>query len=184
MDVKKRFIFPLILIVIEQVIKLLIWHNYANVDIVLLQNILFFQPVQNTNLNYIASILEYKTPVLVMFAIQILSLIMLFLGYRYLSYLWIQGKKLLNGWLIFFGAGIICSFIDTTFWGGSLDFLRLFNWFTFDLKDVYLNIGIAFLLFYTANYYIKSYYKMSREERKQTSIRIWIKKGMPSLPME
>lgn len=181
---KKRFIFPLILIVIDQVIKLLIWHNYANLNIVLLQDILFFRPVQNTNLNYIASILEYQTPVLVMLAIQIFGLTITFLAYRYLSYLWIQGKKLLNGWLIFFSAGIICSFIDTTFWGGSLDFLRLFGWFTFDFKDVYLNIGIIFLLFFTANYYIKVYFKMSKQERKQTGLWLWVKKGMPSLPMK
>lgn len=63
MDVEK-IIFPLIIIAIDQVIKLQIWHNYANVDIVLLPDILFFRPVRNTNLSWVASILRYKTPVL------------------------------------------------------------------------------------------------------------------------
>jgi len=28
--------------------------------------------------------------------------------------------------------------IDDIFWGGSLDYIQLFDWFIFDLKDVYL----------------------------------------------
>lgn len=123
--------------------------------------------------------LEYKTPTLLMIVIQILAIIIIAISYRYLLYLWIQGKRLLNKMLIFFVAGIMCSFIDVVFWGGSLDFLRLFNWFTFDLKDIYLDTAVAFLLLYIANYYAKVYHKMNIEERKQTGIWIWIKKGMP-----
>lgn len=178
---KKNFAFSLILVVIDQVAKLIIWHNYSNVDVVLLTDILFFRPVQNTNLSWVFSMLNYKSPVLLMVAIQVLALIIVFLLYRYFSYLWTQGQKLLNRMLIFFVAGIICSFIDVVFWGGSLDFIRLFDWFTFDFKDVYFKIGIAFLLFYTIDYYTKSYYKMSKKERQQTSIWIWIKNGMPNI---
>jgi signal peptidase II len=167
------------LIAMDQSIKLLIANYFINDITVLLPNILFFRPVQNTHLNWIASIFEYKAPALLMIMIQIFALIIIMILYRYLSYLWMKGKKLLNGMMLFFVSGIVCSFIDVVFWGGSLDFLRLFNWFTFDLKDVYLNIGIIFLLIYTANYYFKVYFKMSRAERKQTGFWIWIKKGMP-----
>ena len=89
-----------------------------------------------------------------------------------------------NGWLIFFVAGISCSFVDVLFWGGSLDFIRLFDWFTFDLKDTYLDIGLAFLILFTVEYYIKSYHRMNKAERRQTGVWIWIKKGMPSVPVE
>jgi len=47
--------------------------------------------------------------------------------------------KLLNISISFVIAGIICSFIDVVFWGGSLDFIGLFDWFIFDMKDVWLN---------------------------------------------
>ena len=30
--------------------------------------------------------------------------------------------------------------IDDIFWGGSLDYIQLFDWFIFDLKDVYFTI--------------------------------------------
>ena len=183
-DVKKFFVFSLTLIVIDQLIKLFISHYYINVGVVLFPGILFFDPIQNTNLNWIASIIDYKIPVLLMVVIQILALVVTLLSCRYLSYLWIQGKKWLNGWLIFFVAGISCSFVDVLFWGGSLDFIRLFDWFTFDFKDIYLDIGLIFLLLYITNYYTKIYRKMSTTERKQTAIWLWIKKGMPSLPTE
>ncbi len=119
-----------------------------------------------------------------MLVMQILVLTIIILLYRYFSFLWIQGKRFLYGMLLFYISGLTCSFIDVVFWGGSLDFLRLFDWFTFDLKDVYLDIGTAFLLFYFISYDIKVYYKMSKTKRKQTSILFWIKKGMPSVPIE
>lgn len=182
---KKNFVFILILIVIDQFTKLLIWHNYINVDAELLSGIIFFRPVQNTHFTWMFNILDYKSPILLMIIIQIFALVIVSLSYRYLSYLWIKGQRFLNGMLIFFVAVIICSFVDVVFWGGSLDFMRLFDWFTFDFKDVYSKIGTAFLLFYAADYYIKSYFKMNKKERKQTNILTWIKKGMPSsLPIE
>ncbi len=181
---KKLFVIFIGLVSLDQAIKILISNFFINANIVLLPNILFFRPIQNTNLNWIASILEYKTPLLLMLVIQIFVLTIVILIYRYCSFLWVQGKKFLYGMLLFYISGLTCSFIDVVFWGGSLDFLGIFDWFTFDLKDVYLDIGTAFLLSYFISYDIKVYYKMSKAERKQTSIWIWIKKGMPSVPIE
>lgn len=181
---KKSLIFSCVLIVIDQVIKLLIAHYCIDVNVILLPDILSFRPIQNINLNWIASMIDYETPVLMMIIIQVFALTIILLYSRYLSYLWIGGKNLITGMLIFFIAGIMCSFIDVIFWGGSLDFLRLFDWFIFDLKDTYLDIGLAFLILFTIEYYIKSYRRMSKAERKQTGVWIWIKKGMPSVPVE
>lgn len=178
-DVKKTLTFISGLIAIDQIIKLIIANHFIKVDLELLPNILSFRPVQNRNLSWIASILEYKAPVLLMIANQVVALIIFYLSYRYLSYLWIQGKKFLKVMIIFLISGTGCSFIDVVFWGGSIDFIRLFDWFTFDIKDVYLDIGIAFLLLFIVNYYVKVYHKMDKEERKQTGISIWLKKGMP-----
>lgn len=119
-----------------------------------------------------------------MIGIQTFSLATIIFSYRYLLYLWNQGKKFLNGMLLFFTAGLLCSFIDVVFWGGSLDFLRLSDWFTFDLKDIYLNIASGFLLLYAGNYFLKKYRKMDKDERRQTGFWLWIKKGMPSSSTE
>ncbi|MHB1154804.1 MAG: signal peptidase II [Eubacteriales bacterium] len=121
-------------------------------------------------------IVNYKTPVLIMFIIQILGTTFIIFTYRYLSYLWIQKKNLLDGMLTFFVAGFLCSFVDVMYWGGSLDYIQLFDWFTFDIKDCYLTFGLIYLILYTGIYYIKTYRKMSKAERKQTELWLWIKK--------
>lgn len=176
---KKFFTFIFGLVAIDQIIKLIITSKYIDANLVLIPGMLFFRPIQNTNLSWIASLLDYKAPVLLMILTQVFALIIFSLSYRYLSYLWFQGRKFLNGMMIFLIAGIVCSFIDVVFWGGSIDFIRLFDWFTFDFKDIYLDTGIAFLILFIVNYYIKVYHKMNEEERKQTGIWIWIKKGIP-----
>ncbi len=176
---KKYFMYSLSLIIIDQIAKLFVTTYYINANIILIPHILLFRPVQNTNLNWIASMIKYDTPILFMLLMQAFALAIILVLHRYLSYLWKQGSKLLNGMLVFFVAGIACSFIDVAFWGGSWDYIRFFDWFTFDLKDVYLDIGFVFLLIYIVNYDQRIYCKMISEEKRQTSLWIWIRKGMP-----
>lgn len=68
-------------------------YNAGNADIVLIPVIISFRPVQNTNLSWIASIIGYKIPVSLMVVIQGLGLIIIFLAYRYFSYLWIHESQ-------------------------------------------------------------------------------------------
>lgn len=46
----------------------------------------------------------------------------------------------------FLFSGATCSLIDKLFWDGSLDYILVKGFFTFDLKDVYLNIFIGLLI--------------------------------------
>jgi len=169
----------LILIIIDQAIKLFISHYYMDADVILLPSILLFRPFLHTNL-WIPSIIDYKAPIYVMLVLPIFALTIIIFAYRYLSYLWNQRRNLLNGMLTFSIAGITCMFVDTMFWGGSLDFIRLFDWFTFDFKDAYLTIGGVCVFLYGGIYLFKVYRKLSKEERKQTGFLLWIKRGMPS----
>jgi len=45
----------------------------------------------------------------------------------------------------FIFSGAVCSLIDKLFWDGSLDYILIKGLFTFDLKDVYINIFIGLL---------------------------------------
>lgn len=166
------------LIVIDQAVKLFILNFYMGKDITLLPNILHLSPFQNTNLSWIANIFNYKPSVILMVSLDVFFMIFIFIAYRYLLYLSERGKIYTKGLFFFMFAGICCSFIDDALWGGSLDFIRLFNWFTFDFKDVYLTIGEVFLFLWAVFYY-KMYFKLSREERrherKQKSFLLWIK---------
>jgi len=46
----------------------------------------------------------------------------------------------------FLFSGAICSLIDKVFWNGSLDYILVKGLFTFDLKDVYINVFIGLLI--------------------------------------
>lgn len=46
----------------------------------------------------------------------------------------------------FIFSGAMCSLIDKIFWNGSLDYILVNGFFTFDLKDVYINIFIGLLI--------------------------------------
>ena len=53
-----------------------------------------------------------------------------------------RGKKLVVvGYIILFG-GTLASFMDRVFWGTSLEYIYIKNWYTFDLKDMYIEVGM------------------------------------------
>lgn len=175
---RKNIIVSMVLVLLDQLVKLFILYYFMNVDIILIPGFLYFCPVQNTNLSWVASLSNYNTPVFLMIIIQIFGLALILFIYRYILFIWDEKKYLINGMIYFYIAGIICSFIDVMFWGGSLDFVRLFDWFTFDFKDVYLTIATIYMIIYYSIYYFKVYRKLSKEERKQTGLLFWIKNGM------
>ncbi|WP_440895501.1 signal peptidase II [Amphibacillus sp. Q70] len=181
---KKPFIFSLLLILIDQMVKIWITRYYLGIKIVWIPNIIRFRPVQNTNLTWMASLLDYQMSIFSMLIIQVFFLFLTLIIYRYLSYLWLERQRPLKIMLACYIAGISCSFIDVAFWGGSWDFIRLFDWFTFDLKDIYLNVGAISVLFYVIPYHFKVYRKMNRTERKDTGVILWIKRGLPSSPIK
>ena len=138
---KKQWFSVGIFIVIEQFVKVLIWQFALGKRISLIPEILRFEPHLNTNLTWIASMANFVMPIFLMLIIQISLAIGMTLLYRYQRYAAVKTNIWLDLSFCFVLAGIGCSFIDVVFWGGSLDYFGLFNWFIFDIKDVFLNIG-------------------------------------------
>jgi signal peptidase II len=70
-------------------------------------------------------------------------LVSLLLIMSFLIYGFIQMKKadflIIKIAFVFLYSGLICALIDIIFWGGSLDYIWLKAYFTFDLKDSYIN---------------------------------------------
>jgi len=60
--------------------------------------------------------------------------------------------------IVFLFAAILCSTIDRIFWKGSIDYIRLEGFFTFDIKDCYMT---AFIILF-----IGSYFKYQKEWNK------------------
>lgn len=175
----KRPILPgIVLIALDQAVKLAIAGFCAGARIVLISGVLRFGPVKNTYLTWISSIAGYKTPVCLMVAFQIVALALIVLSYRYLTYRAFGRQAMLRLFFSFCAAGVSCSFLDVAFWGGSLDFLGLFDWFVFDIKDLYLDTAAIILTLWAIWY--------EREKRcgrlprpKRHAFTVWLREGMP-----
>lgn len=145
--VKQAIIAVICLITVEQGIKLVIarWYMEANIEI--WPGVLRFRPLQNVNQTWFGSMgvpFMDSTPVVV-----VLNALVLWLGIRVYGY-WLTVLKrrgrLVQTLAVLFFAGAICSFIDSLFWDGFIDYIRLFTWFTFDLKDCYISAVLVLIV--------------------------------------
>lgn len=145
----KRYIVPiLILMLTDQMIKLLIINHFKHLEFDILGSFLRFRPIHNTNLsfagNYIRIFSDYKMAVV----FNVLVILLFVAGYRF--YMYRSDKAGLAAHIIIVCglAGSFCSLVDKIFWGGSLDFIQIPQLFTFDLKDCYISTAlILFVIF-------------------------------------
>lgn len=131
----------LLLIAVDQGIKILISLYCPDAAIELIPHFVLFRPVHNTDLSWFGSLglRLFANPA---FSI-ILNLVLFILAaalYRYIGTELNGRGKLVQVTFLFLFAGILCSTIDRVFWQGSLDYIRLEGLFTFDLKDCYITV--------------------------------------------
>lgn len=133
------------LISIEQAVKLVIDHSFLDTRFAVLPPLLYFSPVFNRRYSWFNSMLQFDGSkwIHVVFVAVFGTLILLF--YRYLNRK-LGNYKIINALFVFLFSGATCSLIDKVFWDGSLDYIYLKGFFTFDLKDVYINVFIGLLI--------------------------------------
>jgi signal peptidase II len=139
------FLFLLILIIVDQGIKIIIKFFFFDDKFEIIPNILSFHPIINTD----GSWLNARFGTSVSFSLLIiLNIIFLFLIVELFRYLLSNGNK--TFWsdmaFVFLFCGSLCSLIDKVFYGGSLDFIGISNLFIADIKDLYINLGLYFFL--------------------------------------
>ena len=137
-DNKITQIMILVLVILEQTIKIIV-KDYYGVKVLIIENILYFEPILNDNYSYINSLFNLGWSK----AFHIIMVILvLFFSYYVFKYL--EAKNIKNSMInilkVFLFSGVICSLIDKIFWNGSLDYISLKGFFVFDLKDCYLTI--------------------------------------------
>lgn len=60
-----------------------------------------------------------------------------------------KDEKLIDIATIFMTSAIVCALIGNTIWiKGTLDYIYLKHWFVFDLKDVFVDVGVVIFLIY------------------------------------
>ncbi|KAB3527356.1 signal peptidase II [Alkaliphilus serpentinus] len=145
---KKTWMGVLLLVSIEQIIKIIINNNFLDKSFTLYPSFLYFDPIFNRDYSWINSMLQLgisKWLHIIMVAIIILFV---FLFYRYLNTRF-GSNKIVNTMFAFLFAGAISSLIDKVFWDGSLDYIYVKGFFTFDLKDVYINVFIGLMILFS-----------------------------------
>lgn len=137
-----------LLVLIDQAIKLVIWRRYRRANRVIWRGKLRFKPVQNTRQSWLG---DLGVP---LFSNRIFAVIIKVVTtgiFVYVMHLALDHSGTYAAFAAFGFAGSLCSLIDSAFWDGSIDYIRIEGRFTFDLKDVYLVVFmIAVVVWYFA----------------------------------
>lgn len=139
---KKNFkilLIVLIFILIDQGIKIYISNNLMGKEFYILDNTLTFKPLINTKYSYYNSFFDLGIGLLPHIIMNILTILILLIVMDFIKKRY-GYSKLACYLFVFLLAGAVCSLIDKVAWGGSLDYIKLQGFFTFDLKDIYIAI--------------------------------------------
>lgn len=142
---RKTWIGIFFLIAIEQLIKIEINNKFLDKRFDILPPFLYFEPVFNRRYSWFNSMLQLGNGKWIHIIIASIMIILVYLFYRYLNKE-LGKSKIVNVMFAFIFSGSICSLIDKIFWNGSLDYILVNGLFTFDLKDVYINIFNGLLI--------------------------------------
>ena len=135
----------IILVAIEQIIKLIICLNYQDISLEIIPSLIDFKPTLNNKTFYWLGLMNIDFGRWLRLATAIIILIALCLFYLYLKRT-LQNKKWLDISFVFGIAGVLCSLSDNIFFGGSWDYVYLKPLFIFDLKDIYMDCFSIFFL--------------------------------------
>lgn len=135
----------IILVAIEQIIKLIICLNYQDISLEIIPSLVDFKPTLNNKTFYWLGLMNIDVGRWLRLATAIIILIALCLFYLYLKRT-LQNKKWLDISFVFGIAGVLCSLSDNIFFGGSWDYVYLKPLFIFDLKDIYMDCFSIFFL--------------------------------------
>ena len=152
---KSVIIIFIILMLIDQITKIIIKSFFFNDYIEIIKGFLSFDPIINTEGSWLNARFGLGVGFSALIFLNIIAVIIFIEVYRYyLS----KGNK--DFWtdmsFLFITAGALCSLIDKVFYGGSLDFIGISNLFIADIKDIYINLGIQSFIMLI---YVKGYFK-------------------------
>lgn len=164
-----NWIFLFIALALDQGIKMYLFSlDWANLSKSLIEPVFYLEPTQNTLGSYLWVVLNFKKGSH-LFNILLFSVIgILFIEFwryytsRKRNSFWI------NGFIHLFLAGLFANIIDNAIWGGSLDYITIKPFYTFDLKDMYITLCELFLITELIdNSLLLKLFKMPKEESKK-----------------
>lgn len=157
----------LLLVFLDEFIKLIIYKFLYNVEFTILNNnMLGFKVLLNSEHSSVfnSTFLNLNVSTLTLILLNIFICLFLISLFKYFKYINVKNNAVYIS-LILFLSGCICSTIDRIVLGGSLDYLILLG-YIIDLKDVYLFLGSIIAIIVT----FKSYRKSSKKGIKEDVI--------------
>ena len=163
-----NFIFLIFAVALDQGIKAYLFSlDWETLSVPLIPPVFYLDPTQNTRGSYLWVLLNIKK-VSHLFNIILFSVIGIlfveiwrFYTARKRNSFWI------NGFIHLFLAGLIANIIDNAYWGGSLDYITIRPFYTFDLKDMYITLCELFLITELIdNRLLVRLFKMPKDESK------------------
>lgn len=145
---KKDFAIVSLLVIIDQVIKLIIKFNFFDKTYNIIGDYITFEPIINHKMSWVGTFIDVLSNPILITIINIVAIYLLYCAYRYFKFKTKDSNKVLRFLFLMAIAGGICSLIDKVFWGGSLDYIGLKNLFIFDLKDCYITFfGVGLVIY-------------------------------------
>ncbi len=180
-----NWIFLLLAVGLDQGIKIYLFSiDWEHLSIPLIKPVFFLEPTQNTLGSYLWVLLRLKqgSHLLNIILFSVIGLLFVeiwrFYTLRKRNSFWI------NGFIHLFLAGLFANIIDNAYWGGSLDYITIRPFYTFDLKDMYITMCELFLITELVdNKLIGRLFKMPKDESKalNTAFYDFIKSDLKSI---
>lgn len=164
-----NWIFLIAAVAVDQGVKAYLFSlNWEAISIPLIEPVFYIEPTQNTLGSYLWVLLGLKqgSHLLNIILFSLIGVIFIevwrFYVRRKRNSFWI------NGFIHLFLAGLLANLIDNGYWGGSLDYITIKPFYTFDLKDLYITLCELFLVTELMdNRLLKRFLKMPKEESRQ-----------------
>jgi signal peptidase II len=142
--------------------------DWESISIELIPPVFYIQPTHNTLGSYLWVLMGLKQ------ASHLLNIILFsVIGILFIE-IWrfyVRKKRnsfWINGFIHLFLAGLLAVLIDNAFWGGSLDYITIRPFYTFDLKDLYITLCELFLLTELVdNHLLRRFLTMPREDSRR-----------------
>ena len=143
----KRYLGSILcLVLIDQLVKVIIYFFYFDYERDIIGNIVRFRPIQNTSLSWAGNFINIFSNMSIVVSINILVIALFISGYSFYRSKRNTPSMAANLIYIFGLAASLCSLVDKVFWGGSIDFIQIPVFFTFDLKDCYITVSACLFL--------------------------------------
>ena len=164
-----NWIFLLIAVGVDQAIKYYLFSvEWENISIPLIEPVFYVEPTHNTLGSYLWVLLKLKqgSHLLNIILFSLVGLVFFEVWRFYVARK--RNSFWINGFIHLFLAGLFANLIDNAFWGGSLDYITIKPFYTFDLKDLYITLCELFLLTELVdNRLLKRLVQMPGEESKR-----------------